>query len=93
MARNRTLDDIYRFLKPAVLRLMLLGKSRRPVIDDTYQEHRAIIAALRKRDRTAYAYLLGRHLEFGAQFIGATDNPRPSRPGEQANTGRGDATQ
>lgn len=73
LAHNRTLDQIYLFLKPAVMRLMLLGKSRRPVIDGTFQEHEGIIQAVRRRDRTAYAYLVSRHLEYGAQFIGATD--------------------
>ncbi|WP_131113716.1 FadR/GntR family transcriptional regulator [Lichenihabitans psoromatis] len=73
LANNRTLDEIYRFLKPAVLRLMLLGKSRRPVIDGTFQEHDGIVQAVRRRDRTAYAYLVSRHLEYGAQFISATD--------------------
>lgn len=73
LARNRTLDEIYRFLKPAVMRLMLLGKSRRPVIDGTFQEHDGIVQAVRRRDRTAYAYLVSRHLEYGAQFIGAPD--------------------
>ena len=73
LARNRTLDEIYRFLKPAVMRLMLLGKSRRPVIDGTFQEHDGIVQAVRGRDRTAYAYLVSRHLEYGAQFIGGSD--------------------
>lgn len=81
LACNRTLDEIYRFLKPAVMRLMLLGKSRRPVIDGTFQEHDAIVQAVRRRDRTAYAYLVSRHLEYGAQFISATDAAAFSKSG------------
>ncbi len=73
LAGNRTLDDIYQFLKPAVMRLMLLGKSRRPAIDGTFQEHDGIVQAVRRRDRTAYAYLVSRHLEYGAQFISGSD--------------------
>ncbi len=66
---NRTLSDIYRFLKPVILRLMLLGKTRRPAITDTFADHAAIIAALRRRDRVGYAYLMSHHLEFGARFL------------------------
>ena len=69
LAGNRTLTDIYRFLKPVILRLMLLGKTRRPAITDTFADHAAITAALRRRDRVAYAYLMSRHLEFGARFL------------------------
>ncbi len=69
LARNRTLDDIYRLLKPVILRLMLLGKTRRPTLADTFDDHAGIMDALRRRDRIAYAYRMSRHLEFGARFI------------------------
>ena len=69
LVRNRTLTDIYRFLKPVIVRLMLLGKTRRPALTDTFADHAGIMAALRRRDRVAFAYLMSRHLEFGAQFL------------------------
>lgn len=75
LVSNRTLTDIWRFLKPVIVRLMLLGKTRRPALTDTYDDHAAILDALRRRDRVAYAYLMSRHLEFGARFIeSAADN-------------------
>jgi len=73
LVRNRTLTDIYRLLKPVILRLMFLGKNRRPVLTDTFADHAAIIDALRRRDRVAFAYRMSRHLEFGAQFLGDAD--------------------
>lgn len=69
LARNRTLDDVYRLLKPVILRLMLLGKTRRPALADTFDDHAGIMDALRRRDRVAYAYRMSQHLEFGARFI------------------------
>lgn len=69
LARNRTMDDIYRLLKPVILRLMLLGKTLRPTLADTFDDHAGIMEALRRRDRVAYAYRMSRHLEFGARFI------------------------
>lgn len=78
---NRTLTDIWRFLKPVILRLMLLGKTRRPALTDTYDDHAAILDALRRRDRVAYAYLMSRHLEFGARFIERpANNKNPEKP-------------
>jgi DNA-binding FadR family transcriptional regulator len=70
------MTDIYRFLKPVILRLMLLGKSRRPTLSDTSDDHAAIMQALRRRDRVAYAYLMSRHLEFGARFLVRPDEER-----------------
>ncbi len=69
LVRNRTLTDIFRFLKPVILRLMLLGKHRRPALSDTFDDHAGIMAALRRRDRVAFAYRMSRHLEFGARFL------------------------
>ena len=66
---NRTLTDIYRFLRPVILQLMLLGKTRRPTLSDTFADHAGVMDALRRRDRVAFAYRMSRHLEFGAQFL------------------------
>ena len=73
LAENRTLAEIYRFLRPVVFRLMLLGKTRRPTLSETYADHAGVLDALRRRDRVAYAYRLSRHLEEGARYLQDTD--------------------
>jgi DNA-binding FadR family transcriptional regulator len=69
LADNRMLTDMYSFLSPVILRIMRIGKERRPVLDDTRRAHGEIVAALRARDRLAYAYLVSRHLDFALQFL------------------------
>ncbi len=70
LVRNRTLTDIYRFLKPVILRLMLLGKTRRPAL--TRHVRRSCRRSWRRcAGATAwpFAYRMSRHLEFGARFL------------------------
>ncbi|CDX13109.1 GntR domain protein [Mesorhizobium plurifarium] len=69
LAGNRTLIDMYSFLSPVILRIMTIGKEMRPVLADTRAAHGEIIAALRARDRLAYAYLMSRHLDFALRFL------------------------
>jgi GntR family transcriptional repressor for pyruvate dehydrogenase complex len=69
LSDNRMLADIYSFLSPVILRIMTIGKERRPVLADTRRAHGEIVAALRSRDRVAYAYLMSRHLDFALQFL------------------------
>lgn len=69
LADNRMLTDMYSFLSPVILRIMRIGKEIRPVLDDTRRAHGEIVAALRARDRLAYAYLVSRHLDFALQFL------------------------
>lgn len=69
LTQNRTLVDIYGFLSPVILRVMAVGKTSLEMFESTRATHGEIIAALRARDRVAYAYLMSRHLEFGAQFL------------------------
>ena len=80
LAQNRTLLTNYRLLQPVITQIMRVGKAARPVQIDTHQTHRAIIAALKARDRVAYAYLLSRHLEYGLQFVGP-ETARSARTG------------
>lgn len=70
---NRTTLAAYRMLSPVILEVMQIGKSARPVQADTHAAHAEIIAALRARDRMAYAYLLSRHLEFGLRFVAGAE--------------------
>jgi GntR family transcriptional regulator, transcriptional repressor for pyruvate dehydrogenase complex len=74
LAGNRTLAEMYAFLSPVILRIMTIGKEKRPVLGDTRRAHGEIIGALRSRDRLAYAYLMSRHLDFGLQFLPEENN-------------------
>ena len=69
LADNRMLTDMYSFLSPVILRIMTIGKERRPILGDTRAAHGEIVAALRARDRLAYAYLISRHLDFALRFL------------------------
>jgi len=77
LSDNRMLADMYSFLSPVILRIMTIGKERRPVLADTLAAHGEIIAALRARDRLAYAYLMSRHLDFALRFL--PEEPAPDR--------------
>lgn len=66
---NRTTLAAYRMLSPVIIEVMQIGKSARPVQADTHSAHAEIVAALRARDRVAYAYLMSRHLDFGLRFV------------------------
>lgn len=73
---NRTTLAAYRMLSPVIVEVMQIGKSARPVQADTHSAHRDVVAALRARDRIAYAYLMSRHLEFGLRFVGDAEERR-----------------
>lgn len=73
---NRTTLAAYRMLNPVIIDVMEIGKSARPVQTDTHAAHAEIIAALRARDRIAYAYLMSRHLDFGLRFVAADEGRR-----------------
>lgn len=73
---NRTALAAYRMLSSVMIELMEIGKSARPVQADTHAAHAELIAAMRARDPIAYAYLLGRHLDFGLRFMADADTAR-----------------
>ena len=73
---NRTTLAAYRMLSPVIVEVMQIGKSARPVQADTHAAHAEIVAALRARDRVAYAYLMSRHLDFGLRFVAAAGERR-----------------
>ncbi len=73
---NRTTLAAYRMLSPVIIEVMQIGKSARPVQADTHAAHVEVVAALRARDRVAYAYLMSRHLEFGLRFVAAAEERR-----------------
>ena len=73
---NRTTMAAYRMLNPVIVEVMQIGKSARPVQTDTHTAHAEVVAALRARDRVAYAYLMSRHLEFGLRFVASAEERR-----------------
>jgi len=66
---NRTLTETYRLLRPVICHVMTLGKTSIEVLAQTCSAHDEILAALRARDRIAFAYLMSRHLEFARRFL------------------------
>ena len=62
---NRAILDVYRMMKPVILRIMANRKTRRTFETSTFSEHEGVIDALAARDRIAYQYRLQSHLEFG----------------------------
>lgn len=76
---NAAILDVYRLMKPVILRIMERGKSIRTIETDTFREHDAVIDALEARDRLAFQYLLKTHLNAGYAHFEATEDARESR--------------
>jgi DNA-binding FadR family transcriptional regulator len=70
---NRQIDDIYRFMKPVMLRIMENGVNLKKLGGIIYEEHAGIIDALEARDRMAYPYRVSRHLEAGLSLFRQED--------------------
>jgi DNA-binding FadR family transcriptional regulator len=62
---NQQINDIYRIMKPVMLKIMENGVSRRKFGALNYSEHAGIVDALEARDRLAYQYMVNQHLEAG----------------------------
>ncbi|MAY61650.1 MAG: transcriptional regulator [Rhizobiales bacterium] len=62
---NKAILDVYKIMKPVILKIMVRGKTRRTFSTATHAEHSAIIEALSTRDRIAYQYRMKCHLEAG----------------------------
>ncbi|MDN3722699.1 FCD domain-containing protein [Roseibium salinum] len=62
---NAAILDVYKVMKPVVLRIMQKGKTRRTFTTETYSEHKGVIDALAVRDRLAFQYRLRNHLMIG----------------------------
>jgi GntR family transcriptional regulator, transcriptional repressor for pyruvate dehydrogenase complex len=62
---NRAILDVYRMMKPVILRIMANGKTRRTFETSTFREHDGVVEALAARDRIVYQYRLRTHLEWG----------------------------
>lgn len=68
---NRSVLDVYRTMKPVILKIMVLGKATDESRAQTYEQHEAILGALRRRDRVAYQYHAQSHLDFGLENFSA----------------------
>lgn len=62
---NRAVRDVYRIMKPVIVRIMERAKELRDFNQDTFEQHDAIVDALEQRDRIHYQYALVSHLELG----------------------------
>jgi GntR family transcriptional regulator, transcriptional repressor for pyruvate dehydrogenase complex len=62
---NQQIIDIYRIMKPVMLKIMENGIARRKFGGLNDSEHAFIVDALEARDRLAYQYRMATHLEAG----------------------------
>lgn len=62
---NRAVHDVYRMMKPVIIRIIEKGKSRQDFAEGTYSQHLAIIEAIEARNRISYQYALQFHLQLG----------------------------
>lgn len=76
---NRQINEMYRIMRPVMLKIMENGVTRRKTSEDgvddkghgeaNYNEHTAIIDALEARNRLAYKFRMTTHLEAGLALI------------------------
>ena len=62
---NKAILDVYKIMKPVILKIMLKAKTVQTFATVTYSEHAAILETIEKRDRTAYQYKMKTHLDAG----------------------------
>jgi DNA-binding FadR family transcriptional regulator len=62
---NRQIDEMYRLMKPVMLKIMENGVSRRKFDGANYLQHAGMVDALESRDRLAFKYRASEHLEMG----------------------------
>jgi DNA-binding FadR family transcriptional regulator len=62
---NQQIDDIYRVMKPVMLKIMENGPNRLKMGSQNHDEHAGIVDALEARDRLAFPYRVSQHLEAG----------------------------
>lgn len=62
---NRAVRDVYRIMKPMIIRIMEQGKQLADFTGPTVEQHAAVVDALAVRDRIRYQYALQSHLQIG----------------------------
>ncbi|KRA43235.1 hypothetical protein ASD80_08265 [Devosia sp. Root635] len=75
---NRAVCDVYRIMKPVIIRIMERAKQLRDFTGDTYEQHAAVVDALAARDRIRYQYTLQSHLHVGVKTFQDTDTSVPA---------------
>lgn len=68
--KNDAVTEVYRIMKPVIIRIMEKGKVRQDFGTSTYQQHANIVDALEARNRIKYQYALQYHLELGFNTFG-----------------------
>jgi DNA-binding FadR family transcriptional regulator len=62
---NKQIGEIYRIMKPVMLKIMENRVARTKSHGANFTEHAGIIDALESRNRLAYKYRMSQHLEAG----------------------------
>ncbi|MCZ4290673.1 FadR/GntR family transcriptional regulator [Hoeflea alexandrii] len=62
---NKAILDVYKIMKPVIVKIMMKAKTVQTFATVTYSEHAAILETIEKRDRTAYQYKMKTHLDAG----------------------------
>ncbi len=86
---NKAILDVYRLIKPVILRIMKKGKSRRTFETTTFGEHEGVIDALEARDRVAYQYRLKTHLNAGYALFNEAEGLEDGLSSEGKQLGHG----
>ncbi len=60
---NRAVSDVYRIMKPVIIRIMERAKQLHHFQEDTFEQHGAIVDSLALKDRIRYQYALQSHLQ------------------------------
>ncbi len=70
---NQQLLEIYRIMKPVMLKIMENGVNRIKSGDVNFDEHAGIVDALESRNRIAFQYRMSQHLEAGLALFKEAD--------------------
>lgn len=75
---NRAVVDVYRIMKPVIIRIMERAKQLQDFTVDTCDQHAAVVDALAIRDRIRYQYALQSHLQVGITTFENTQDLAPA---------------
>jgi DNA-binding FadR family transcriptional regulator len=75
---NRAVVDVYRIMKPVIVRIMERAKALKNFTTDTYEQHAAVVDALEVRDRIHYQYALQSHLHVGVTAFQDSEDAVPA---------------
>lgn len=70
---NQQIVEIYRVMKPIILKIMENGVSRAKFDGANYLQHAGIVDALEMRDRLAFQYRVAEHLDMGLALFKEED--------------------